>query len=71
MHVGSETVADSDYMELRTLDLPSGLGRLGLPIKVYRGRPRASGQSYRPEIPYMDRDWTTDALEAWVLGLDR
>jgi len=70
VHIGSETVADSDYMELRTIDFPSGLGSLGLPIKVYRGRPRASGQSYVPEIPYTGTDWSTAALEAWVLSLE-
>lgn len=69
-HIGGETVADSDYMELRTVEFPSGHGSLGLPIKVYRGRPRASGQSYVPEMAYPGTDWSTAALEAWVMGLE-
>jgi hypothetical protein len=68
-HIGGETYADSAYMELRTLDLPSGYGSLGLPIKVYRGRPRASGETYVPERVYSGTDWTTPALQTWVAGL--
>lgn len=69
-HVGGETFADSDYMELRQIDFPSGHGRMGLPIKVYRGRPRASGQSYVPAVPYAGTDWSTAALEAWIARID-
>lgn len=68
-HIGSETYADSAYMELRTLELPSGYASLGLPIKVYRGRPRASGETYTPAIAYNGTDWSTQALQAWVTGL--
>ncbi|MAK65346.1 MAG: hypothetical protein CMF75_11505, partial [Maricaulis sp.] len=68
-HVGGETYADSAYMELRQLDLPSGRARLGLPIKVYRGRPRASGETYSPDIAYTGRDLSTPAIEAWLEAL--
>lgn len=66
VHIGGETVADSDYMELRQMDLPSGYARFGLPIKVYRGRPRASGQAYVPSILYEGSDLSTAALETWI-----
>jgi hypothetical protein len=69
VHIGGETGADSDYMELRQIDLPSGHARIALPIKVYRGRPRASGQTYVPTLPYEDRDPSTAAMEAWINGL--
>ncbi|WP_203290952.1 S41 family peptidase [Maricaulis parjimensis] len=69
-HIGGETYADSAYMELRQLDLPSGHARLGLPIKVYRGRPRASGETYVPDIAYSGRDLSTEAIEAWVETLE-
>jgi hypothetical protein len=69
IHIGGETTADSAYMELRQLDLPSGHARMGLPIKVYRGRPRASGETYVPDIAYSGTDLSTEAIEAWVLGL--
>jgi len=65
-HVGGETTADSDYMELRQMDLPSGYARFALPIKVYRGRPRASGQTYVPAILYEESDQSTAAMEAWI-----
>lgn len=69
IHIGGETYADSDYMELRQMDLPSGYAGFALPIKVYRGRPRASGQTYVPSIPYEDSDQSTAAMEAWIGGL--
>lgn len=69
VHIGGETYADSAYMEFRPISLPSGRGSLSLPIKVYRERPRASGQSYTPAIDYPGTDWSTSALEAWVTAL--
>lgn len=70
VHIGAETYADSDYMEFRRTELPSGLNRLGLPIKVYRGRARESGESYTPEIAYEAEDWSTAALQDWVATLE-
>ncbi len=49
--VGEPTGFDSEYMELRTVDLPSGQGTLGFPIKVYRNRPRGGGVPHFPDIP--------------------
>lgn len=67
--IGGETYADSNYMEQRILDLPSGRSRMALPIKAYRGRPRDSGQAYTPTIAYPGEDWTTLALQNWVNDL--
>lgn len=65
-HVGYPTSSDTNYMELRIETLPSGKARLGIPVKVYRNRPRASGAFYDPVIRYDGLDWSDAALEAWV-----
>lgn len=48
VHVGGETSADSPYMEIRQEVLPSGVGRVSVPMKVYRDRTRGPNQPYRP-----------------------
>ncbi len=60
--IGAPTSADSTYMEVRVQDLPSGIGRIVIPIKLYVGRPRASGEVYRPHIVFADPGWTTAAF---------
>jgi hypothetical protein len=37
-------------MEVRTVDLPSGLGTFSYPIKVYRNRSRGDNVPYMPNI---------------------
>ncbi|MGY6660749.1 MAG: S41 family peptidase [Glycocaulis sp.] len=69
IHVGAPTSADTDYMEVRTITLPSGAARLTFALKVYRGRPRGSGVYYVPDIVFDGQHWTTQALNAWVNGL--
>jgi len=71
VQVGRETSADSMYMEIRSQVLPSGLTKTSVPMKVYRGRPRAGNQPYRPvhELSADTRD--TPALEAEILTLAR
>ncbi|WP_188945884.1 S41 family peptidase, partial [Polymorphobacter multimanifer] len=58
--VGRTTSADSDYMEVRDIDLPSGLGSFSVPIKVYRGRPRGSNVPVEPAHRF-DGDMGDDA----------
>lgn len=68
-HVGLPTSADSVYMEVRSEALPSAAMKLGVPIKVYRKRPRGHNEPYVPRLRY-DGDFSdTAALERWVLGL--
>lgn len=52
--IGETTAADSVYMELRTVSLPSGKGSMGFPIKVYRNRPRGHNAPHVPTIEYND-----------------
>lgn len=66
VQIGEETFADSQYMEVRDFALPSGYGRLFVPTKVYRDRPRAPGQTLKPRHAYVGDMRDTKALEAWV-----
>jgi hypothetical protein len=71
IHVGRETSADSLYMEIRDHPLPSGFGKLSVPMKVYRGRPRGSNQPYRPAHRIDAAMSDTPAVEAAILRLAR
>lgn len=66
--IGAPTSADSNYLEVRRQSLPSGEGTIVIPLKVWVGRPRKSGEVYRPDIPLNDLDWSTgkflDRIEA-------
>ena len=59
---GAPSSADSLYMDVRLAELPSGLGKVIIPNKVYVDRARAKGDYYKPDIAYNDIDWTTDKL---------
>jgi hypothetical protein len=69
-HVGSSTGADSLYMEARLFDLPSGVGVLQLPMKVYRGRPRGSNVPYVPKVRFDGDMADSAALERWIQSLE-
>jgi hypothetical protein len=68
-HIGVETSADAIYIDTAHLDLPSGLGSLTYPMKVYRGRPRGHNQSYQPHHLWSGGMADTPAIEEWVLEL--
>lgn len=48
--VGAVTKSDRLYMEIRQVNLPSGLGSFIFPIKVYRNRFRDDNQPYKPDV---------------------
>ncbi len=56
--MGAPTSADTNHMDIRFEPLPSGRGIVVLPTKFWVGRPRASGEVYRPRIPVNDLDWS-------------
>lgn len=68
-HVGLSTSADSVYMEIRGVGLPSGIGWLNLPVKVYRDRPRGHNEPYVPHVPYAGDIRDTAAVEKWILAI--
>lgn len=70
IHVGQETLADTLYMDVRYETLPSGLARIAVPMKVYRGRVRGNNE---PHVP--DHTWDGDigddaAIAEWISRLD-
>jgi hypothetical protein len=69
LHVGQETSADSLYMDVRQVPLPSGFARAVIPMKVYRGRRRGSNVPARPVRQYRGDMRDTAALERWIAGL--
>ncbi len=69
VHIGAPTSADTDYMEVRTITLPSEAARLTFAQKVYRGRSRGTGVYYTPDVSFDGLFWTSEALTAWVNGL--
>ena len=66
-HVGETTGADTLFMEVRKVPLPSGLGQLILAQKVYRGRQRGSNQPWTPSLTYDGAIGDTASVQAWVL----
>jgi hypothetical protein len=60
--MGAPTSADSTYLEVMFERLPSGRASIVIPTKIWVGRPRRSGQVYRPHIPVNDLEWTTSVM---------
>jgi hypothetical protein len=66
-HFGQTTGADTLFMEVRHVDLPSHLGSLTFSQKVYRGRLRSNNQPWVPSLQYPGQIADTARLKAWVL----
>lgn len=69
IHDGQETSADTLYLEVRSDDLPSKLGRISVPMKVYRDRKRGSNQSVVPQHIFKGDINVTAELQAWIKSL--
>jgi hypothetical protein len=57
--IGAPSSADSTYMEVRSVRLPSGMGAAIIPMKMWVNRPRGNGEFYSPDIVMTDFDWST------------
>lgn len=68
-HIGYPTGSDTVYMEIRQEELPSGLATIAIPTKVWRNRPRGSGEYYEPVHRYDGFDWSDEAIQAWVRSI--
>ncbi|EGM77259.1 periplasmic protease [Rheinheimera sp. A13L] len=68
IHAGQPTWADTLYMDIRTVQLPSKLGYFSIPQKLYRNRPRSNNQPYEPEAEWtFSGDIQADAeLKKWL-----
>jgi len=69
IHVGQETSADSLYMDVRQVTLPSGFAHAVIPMKVYRGRKRGSNVPAKPVHAYDGDMRNTDQIERWIASL--
>jgi hypothetical protein len=69
IHVGRTTSADSLYMEVRQFRLPSGIGAVSMPMKVYRGRTRGSNEPVVPVHRYDGDISDTTEVERWIASL--
>ncbi|WP_238302794.1 S41 family peptidase [Sphingomonas phyllosphaerae] len=69
VQVGQETSADSLYMDVRSIPLPSGFADAVVPMKVYRGRKRGSNVPATPRHAYRGDMRDTAALERWIAAL--
>ncbi|WP_375290537.1 S41 family peptidase [Qipengyuania sp.] len=69
IQVGQETGADTLYMDVRDDPLPSGLATVGMPMKVYRGRPRGINEPWKPVHPFEGSMRSTEDIEAWIVEL--
>lgn len=67
IHLGETTGADTVYMDVRRVELPSGLGRFVLSQKVYRGRARAHNAAYVPAHQFDGAIGDTKRVQAWTL----
>jgi hypothetical protein len=65
---GATSSADSTYMDVRVQPLPSGLGKVIIPNKLYVNRHRANGQYYSPALAHNELDWSTQALLGKVVA---
>ncbi len=57
--IGAPSSSDSTYMEVRSGPLPSEMGGVIIPMKIWVGRPRGNGVYYNPDIMMTDLDWST------------
>jgi hypothetical protein len=69
VHIGRTTSADTVYMDIRSLELPSGIGVVSMPMKVYRNRARGSNVPVTPVFSFDGDIADTAAVERWILSL--
>lgn len=69
LFIGETTGADSVYMDVREVALPSGKGHLVFPLKTYRNRPRGHNEPHVPNVKYEGDLSDTERLQQFVLGL--
>ena len=68
VHAGTTTAADTIFMDISRVDLPSGLFALGYGHKAWTERPRGSNVPYRPAAQWTYAGDVRDdaAWKAWL-----
>ncbi len=69
VQIGRETSADTDYMEVRSEILTSGLAGIAVPTKVWRGRAPGSNVPQRPDHLFDGNMADEAALLTWLQTL--
>jgi hypothetical protein len=67
--IGRTTSADTLYMDIRPLRLPSGIAGVSMPRKVYRNRPRGANVPIVPVYSFDGDIADNSAVEQWVSTL--
>ena len=71
VHIGQTTGADTVYLDIGRVPLPSG-NVLILPLKVWRNRPRGNNETLVPDVPLSFDQGSEDAVRRAVMQvLDR
>jgi hypothetical protein len=68
---GRETGADTIYMEVRPVRLPTGIGGFSLPMKAYSGRRRGSNQPVLPKYRFGGDMADTPSLQKWIAAISK
>lgn len=66
-HLGRSTSADTVFLENGFARLPSGVGRLYFPFKIWRERQRGNNEPYVPDEVFPGDIGDTAAVRKWVL----
>jgi hypothetical protein len=66
-HIGTETSGDTFYLEVASVDLPSGIGQLIYPTAIHQGRARGVNESHVPDVPYPGDVSDTDGIVQWLI----
>lgn len=67
IQVGQTTGVDTVYMESWSKQLPSKLGQINYPMKVYRNRRRGNNEAYTPHFQYDRQLNNTTVVRQWIL----
>lgn len=72
VQIGLPTAADTIYMDIANVPLPSGLAQLGWGMKVYRDRSRGNNVWYEPKYRWPGGPMNDDeAVVRWIKTLPR
>ncbi len=66
-HFGHTTSADTVFMDVRRVELPSGIGAVVFGQKVDRNGLRGNNQPWVPSLQYDGQIGDTEKVQAWVL----
>lgn len=66
VRIGLPTAADTNYLELSFVPLPSGRATLGYPMKMYMHRARGPNVAYLPLLAWPGGAMTDESILHWI-----